>query len=412
MKVRHSPFNAGVLTGSTDGAATVESAFSLDTKRLLTPPRSLSSRTIVPARPRLRMVILGPSLTSSLGNGAASTYRGLVRELAARGHEVLFLQRRGEESAGQKMQAVDAVRVEAYSGLKELKNRHAAALRDADFVLVASQITDAAGIGDWVTRHAQGVTAFYDLNTADTLASLGQNGHGSGSAALISRFNLYLSFAGGPLLDQLEDKLGLPMARPLYPAVDARLFFPEYSRQTWDLGFIGRHSNDCLPALERLLLEPARRWNEGRFIVAGSSYPRSLRWPANVKRVAQISAPKRRTFYNSQRFTLDLMPPDPLGMGYSPSVRLFEAAACGTPVITEFWPGLDTFFTPDEEILVSHSADETLIYLEEISELDRRCLGYRARERVLARHTTRHRAAELESYILELLRSATTNSPG
>jgi spore maturation protein CgeB len=406
VKVRQTPFRTGILTGAAEGTATVASTSLLDTQRLLTPPRPLLGRTVAPARPQLKIVILGPSLTNSIGNGAASTYRGLVRELAARGHEVLFLQRGHEESVGQKMLKIDSGDVEDYSSLKELKNRHAAAMREADFVLVASQITEAAEIGDWITRHAQGLTAFYDLNTADTLASLSQNGHGSISPGLVSRFNLYLSFAGGSLLEQLEDKLGLPMARPLYPAVDARLFFPEYSKQTWDLGFIGRHSDDSLPVLERLLLEPARRWNEGRFIVAGSSYPRSLRWPANVKRVPQISPQKRRAFYNSQRFTLDLMSPDALALGYSPRARLFEAAACCAPVITEFWQGLDTFFTPDEEILISHSPDETLIYLEEISEVNRRRLGYRARERVLARHTTRHRAAELEGYILELRRNS------
>ncbi len=405
MKARHSPLETEILTGDTGGTSTAESASLLSTEKLLTPPRSLLGQNLAsPARPHLKIVILGPSLTTSLGNSAASTYRGLVRELALRNHDVLFLQRGDEERGGQKMQRVDSGRVEEYFGLKDLKNRHAAAVRDADFVLLASQITDAAEIGDWITRHAQGVTAFYDLNTLDTLAA-GRDG--AGSAGLIPRFNLYLSFAGGPLLDQLEDKLGSPMARPLYPAVDARLFFPEYSKQTWDLGFVGRHSNDCLPVLERLLLEPARRWNEGRFLVVGSRYPRSLRWPGNVKRVTRISPQKRRAFYNSQRFTLDLMPPDALGLGYSPSARLFEAAACGTPVITEFWPGLEAFFTPDEEILISHSADETMIYLEDISELNRRRMGYRARERVLARHTTRHRAAELEGYILELRRSST-----
>jgi spore maturation protein CgeB len=404
VKIRHSPFDTQGLTDGADGTAAVESAASLDTKELLKPPRSLLS-TIVPPRPRLKIVILGPSLTTSLGNSAASTYRGLVRELAVRGHDLLFLHCSREEAVGQKLQRLDTGRVETYSGLKDLKNRHAAALREADFVLLASQIAEAAEIGGWLTGHAQGVTAFYDLNTPETLASLVPNGSAI-SSSFISRFNLYLSFAGGSLLEQFEDKLGVPMARPLYPAVDARHFFPEYSKQTWDLGYIGRHADDCLPVLDRLLVEPARRWNEGRFIVAGSRYPRSLRWPGNVKRVPLIPPQKRRSFYNSQRFTLALTPPDALAMGYSPSARLFEAAACGTPVITEFWQGLDAFFTPDEEILVSHSADETLIYLEEISELDRRRLGYRARERVLAGHTTRHRAAELENYVLELRRSA------
>lgn len=400
MKARHSPAENRLPNGN--GSATFKSASSPAAECLLTPPRSSFGRTIAQTpRPQLKIAILGPSLTVSLGNGVASTYRGLGRELAARGHDVLFLERRND-GAGQKMRKLDFGRMEEYSSLKELKNRHATDLRDADFVLVASQIPEAREIGNWVTHHAQGVTAFYDLNTPQTLATLGENGPASVSAELLQRYDLYLSFTGGPLLEHLEDKFGARMARPLYPAVDARLFFPEHAELIWDLGCIGRYDDDCLPALERLLLEPARRWSEGRFVVAGSCYPRSMRWQ-NVKRLPPIPPRKRRAFYNSQRFTLDLMPPDAIGMGYSPGARLFEAAACGTPVITEFWQGLEDFFTPDEEILISHSPDETLIYLEEISELDRRRLGYRARERVLSRHTSRHRAAELEGYVLELL---------
>jgi len=394
MKARHSPME--------NGSATAESTSFLATETLRTPPRSILGRTIAP-RPQLKIAILGPGLMRSLGDGAAAAYRSLVRELAARGHEVLFLERRNEDSVGQKMRPVEAGRIEEYSSLKELKNTHAVALRDADFVLVASQVAEARDIGNWITRHARGVTAFYDLNTPLTLASLAEDKQGSISGELLARYDLYLSFMGGPLLEQLEDKLGVRMARPLYPAADARLFFPELSKQTWDLGYLGAYSRDCLPALERLLIEPARRWPEGGFVVAGAGHPRSARW-LNVKRIPQIPPQKRRAFYNSQRFTLDIVPPDAIGLGHSPGARLFEAAACGTPVITEFWQGLDDFFTPDEEILISHSPDETLIYLEEISELDRRRLGYRARERVLARHTSRHRAAELEGYVVELLR--------
>jgi len=405
MKMRHSLSENGLSNGGFNGASTLDSVSSLATERLLTPSRSGSQRSAAKsARPRLNIVILGPPLTISLGDGAASAYRGLVRELVARGHEVLFLERGNENAIGQKMLKLESGRVEKYFGLKELKDRHASALRDADVVLVASQINEAAGIGEWITHHAQGVTAFYEADAPRTLASLTQNGGRPISTGLISRYDLYLSFTGGPLLEHLEDKLGLPMARPLYPAVDARLFFPEYSKHNWDLGYLGSHSDDCLPVLERLLLDAARRWPAGRFTVAGAGYPRSARWPANVKRTLQISPQKRRTFYNSQRFSLEITPPDVLAVGYSPSARLLEAAACGTPVITEFWQGLDAFFTPDEDILISHSADETLIYLEEISEADRRRLGYRARERVLARHTTRHRAAELEGYVLEIMR--------
>jgi spore maturation protein CgeB len=186
--------------------------------------------------------------------------------------------------------------------------------------------------------------------------------------------------------------------------VDARLFYPMQTQAHWDLGYLGGYRHDRQPALERIFLEPARRWKEGRFVVAGSQYPRSVRWPKNVKRVPLAPPARRRSFYNGLRFALNLTSVETIAMGYSPSARLFEAAACGIPIITEFWPGLDSFFTPDEEILISHSPDETMIYLEEISELDRRRLGYRARERVLARHTSRHRAAELETCILDVLK--------
>jgi spore maturation protein CgeB len=402
MKIRHS--QTEVLAGNGHGTAVVDGSSPLDTKSLLTPPRSLLGRSIEePSRPRFKIVVLGPSLTSSFGKGDVATYRGLVRDLTVRGHEVFSLERSREGGVASPRQP-DSGRVDEYSSLKELKDRHPAAVRDADIVLVGSQIPEASSAGDWVTRQAQGVTVFYDLNSPGTIAGLNRNSSTHISAELISRYHLYLSSTGGPLLDQLEDHYGSPMARPLYPAVDARLFFPESAAQNWDLGYLGGHCTERQPAMDRLLLEPARLWGEGRFVVSGSKYPSSMRWPKNVKRIPHVPPQKRRAFFNSQRFALIITPPELIAIGHSPSARLFEAAACGIPAITEFWPGLDTFFKPDEEILISHSADETLVYLEEISELERRRLGYRARERVLARHTSRHRAAELEGYVLEILK--------
>jgi spore maturation protein CgeB len=192
----------------------------------------------------------------------------------------------------------------------------------------------------------------------------------------------------------------------LYRSVDATLFFPEQHALQWDLGYSGGHDHESRLLLERFLIEPARRWSEGNFVVAGSGYPRAIHWPKNVKRISRLPVAEQRAFYNSQRFALNMTPYGEMAIGFSPEARLFEAAACGTPVISDFWPGINTFFKADEEILISHSPDETLVYLEEIPELDRRRMGYRARERVLAGHTTRHRAAELESYALQVLKLA------
>jgi spore maturation protein CgeB len=374
---------------------------------LLSPPRyQFGKQFSQSARPKLKIVILGPSLDTP-GNDDAGIYRGLLRELTQRGHDVLFLERgTGTVTSPHRSPKPGHGRTEFFSDVKELKDRFAATVRDADFTMVGSPVDDGAAIGEWITHTAQGATAFYDTDLPATMKDLLRGAADSISAELIRRFSLYLSSTGGPLLDYVEKHYGLPMARPLYRSVDATLYFPEPRELEWDLGYAGGYSEERQILLHRLLLEPAQRWNEGHFVVAGPGYPRSIRWPKNVKRIPQFPAGKRRAFYNSLRFALNVTPPGEIAIGFSPDARLFEAAACGTPVISDFWPGLHMFFKPDEEILISHSSDETLVYLEEIPELDRRRMGYRARERVLAGHTTRHRAAELENYALEILKLA------
>jgi len=355
-------------------------------------------------RLRLSIVILGPSVASSDANGHATIYRGLVRELSARGHDILFLERCPEGRwTNHGLPNSSHGRRELYCSVKELKNRFAAAVREADFVMVGSDLQDGIAIGDWVTRTAQGATAFYDIDTPVTMAGLIKGEGDHISAALIPRFQIYLSVTGGSALEYIEEKFNSPKARPLHCAADASLYFPEHREMSWDLGYLGSYSDDRQLTLERLFLETARRWEGGRFVVAGARYPRSIRWPRNVSRLSHLSPSRHRAFHNSQRFTLNITRTGAIASSFSPRVRLFEAAACGTPIISDYWPGVETFFKPDEEILISHSSDETLVYLEEISELDRRRIGYRARERVLSTHTTRHRAAELENYILEMV---------
>jgi spore maturation protein CgeB len=379
---------------------------------LFLPPRSVQRRGIggrnfsasAGGRP-LKIVILGLSITSSWGNGHATTYRGLMRELTARGHDVLFLERDLEWYASNRdLPNPPYGRLELYTELKELKDRFTPAIRDADFVVVGSYVPEGIAIGEWVTRIAHGATAFYDIDTPVTIARLIKGETDYISSRLIPRYDIYLSFTGGPILDYIERHYGSPMARPLYCSVDTTLYFPEERDFKWDLGYMGTYSDDRQPALERMLLEPARHWPEGRFVVAGPQYPRNIRWPRNVKRHTHLSPGRHRAFYNSQKFTLNITRANMVAAGYSPSVRLFEAAACGTPIISDWWEGLDTFFEPDREILIADSAEETLIHLQDTSELDRRRIGYRARECVLNKHTSRHRALELESYAHEVLK--------
>lgn len=351
----------------------------------------------------LRIVILGLSITSSWGNGHATTYRGLVRELARRGHDLLFLERDVPWYAANRDLAEPPFGQTAlYRDLDELRRRHTAAVRDADLVIVGSYVPDGVAAGDWVLATARGATAFYDIDTPVTLAKLVRGDTEYLHPTQIRRYNLYLSFSGGPTLDQLEQEYGSPMARPLYCSVDPELYFPEPAQTRWDLGYMGTYSDDRQPPLDRLMLEPARRWAAGRFAVAGPQYPAQLEWPANVERIEHLPPAEHRRFYRAQRFTMNITRADMVRAGFSPSVRLFEAAACGVPIISDSWAGLETVLVPGEEILVTASPEETLQYLRDTSETERRRIAEAARARVLAEHTAAQRAAALEGYAREL----------
>jgi spore maturation protein CgeB len=271
-------------------------------------------------------------------------------------------------------------------------------------VVVGSYTPDGIEVGELVLERAGGLTAFYDIDTPVTMSALEDDRCEYVSRQQVPRYSLYLSFTGGPALRRLEREFGSPMARPLYCSVDPDLYAPAGQRHMWDLGYLGTYSADRQAALGTRLLDPAWRWPAGRFVVAGAQFPSSISWPHNVQRVEHLSPPAHAHFYSSQRFTLNLTRAAMILAGYSPSVRLFEAAACATPVISDWWEGLSELFKPGEEILVSSSAAETLSYLHDIPPAACRLIGAKARDRILASHTAQHRARELEGYVDELRR--------
>lgn len=360
---------------------------------------------------QLKIVILGLSITSSWGNGHATTFRGLVRETEKRGHDVLFLERDAPWYASNRdLPAPPFGRAELYQNLEELKDKFTAEVREADCVIVGSYVPEGVAVGEWATSEAKGVTAFYDIDTPVTLAKLERGDYEYLAPYLIPKYDVYLSFTGGRTLEKIEKQLGSPAARPLYCSVDESLYFPERQELKWDLGYMGTYSADRQPPLERFLIEPAKRAGDLRFVVAGPQYPASIEWTTNIERIEHLPPAEHRAFYNSQKFTLNITRADMIRAGFSPSVRLFEAAACGVPIISDFWEGLDSFFEFQKEILVARSAVDVLRFLREIDEDERRAIGDRARRRVLAEHTAAHRAAELENYILEALKAK--NSSG
>lgn len=352
---------------------------------------------------KLDIVFIGLSITSSWGNGHATTYRALIRALAERGHKLTFLERntpwyREHRDAA----ALPYCRVELYGAVEDVPHRFGALVAKADLVVLGSYVPDGAKLGAWMTRIARGMTAFYDIDTPVTLKGLANRDIDYIDPALIPRFDLYLSFTGGPMLQHIERTYGSPRARALYCAVDPERHAPVKAPLRWAVGYLGTYSADRQLALERLLIEPARRRPDLKFVVAGAQYPDAISWPANVERIEHIPPAEHPQFYCGQWCTLNLTRADMMAAGYSPSVRLFEAAACGVPVVTDRWPGIETFLTPRTEILLADTPDDILRILDRLTEAERGKLASAARYRVLQNHTAHHRARQLENYYEEV----------
>lgn len=354
-------------------------------------------------RTPLTWVFIGLSVTSSWGNGHATTYRSLLSALRRRGHRITFLERSApwyRDNAD--MPAPPFCETIIYESLDELMHTYASLIDGADACVLGSYVPDGAAVAEFVTRTCRGVTAFYDIDTPVTVRALAEGTCAYLSRAAIPEFDVYLSFTGGPTLLNLCRDHGARRAEPLYCSVDPALYYPSPQDTRWTLGYLGTYSDDRQPVVERLLCDAARQLPEQRFIVAGPQYPPSIQWPENVERVAHISPQAHREFYCAQRATLNVTRQDMVQAGYSPSVRLFEAAACGVPIISDVWPGIESFFVPGEEILLANEATDVLHHISTLARDPLSAVGQRARKRVLREHTAAHRAAALESLVQEI----------
>jgi spore maturation protein CgeB len=218
---------------------------------------------------------------------------------------------------------------------------------------------------------------------------------------LIPYYAAYLSFTGGPTLRELEERFGSPWAVPFYCSVDSDLYKPAPIHEDFrcDLSYLGTYATDRQPKLMRMLNGAAGLLPQRAFIVAGPQYPEDTVWRPNVTRIIHLAPAEHPTFYSSSRFTLNLTRDDMIVAGYSPSVRLFEASACGSTILSDSWSGLNEFLTPNEEILLPHDQYEIANIMETMLEEDRVRMGRRARERILAQHSSQHRAAEFEMIV-------------
>src|SRR4051812_14920539 len=234
------------------------------------------------------IVILGLSIPSSWGNGHATTWRALVKALAQRGHRILFLERDVPWYADSRdLQSWPHCEIQLYQSLQDLNDRFGTRVAAADAVIVGSYVPDGIAVGDWAVAKAGGTVAFYDIDTPITLAALERGDCTYLSLAQLPSYDVYLTFTGGPALARIEE-MGSPHAAPLYCSVDPQVHAPIPARRRWDLGYLGTYSPDRQPALEEMLLSPARAYASRRFVVAGAQYPDTVAWPENVTHIAHL----------------------------------------------------------------------------------------------------------------------------
>jgi spore maturation protein CgeB len=350
----------------------------------------------------MKLVIFGLTVSSSWGNGHATLWRGLCRALAARGHDVVFFERDVPYYAmNRDLWELPGSTLVLYDDWERNLAAARAHLADADVAMVTSYQADALAATELVLQSPAAVKAFYDLDTPVTLDALagGREVAYLGPRGLRD-FDLVLSYTGGAALDELRGRLGARRVAPLYGHVDPDVHRPVAAEEDYraDLSYLGTYAEDRQAALERLLIHPAHLLPDRRFLIGGAQYPQEFPWADNIWFRKHMPPAYHPAFFSSSRWTLNVTRRAMAEMGWCPSGRLFEAAACGCPVISDDWEGLDAFFAPGEEIVIARGADDVVGALR-MTDAERDGVARRARERTLDEHTSARRAAELESLL-------------
>jgi spore maturation protein CgeB len=350
----------------------------------------------------MKIVVFGLSITSAWGNGHATTFRALFEALHRRGHDITFYEKDVEWYASNRdLPEPPYCKLRLYEDWTEIVAEARRELADADVGLVGSYFPDGIRAIDELLDSRADVKAFYDIDTPITVAALRQNGKAEYlDARQVSGFDVYFSFTGGPMLQEIKSRFGARAAVPLYCSFDPREYrrFGVNKRFACDLSYMGTYAPDRQAKLEELLVRPAEQLPKMKFIVAGPQYPKQIHWPKNVRRIVHLNPRWHARFYSSARLTLNVTRREMVIAGYSPSVRLFEAAACGATIVSDNWPGLDSFFTAGPQILLPTDATDVIRYLT-LSDAELHRIGEAAQQRVIAEHTSQVRAAEFEAAV-------------
>jgi spore maturation protein CgeB len=353
----------------------------------------------------VKIFAIGSSITSSYWNGAATYYRGIYRGLHALGHDVTF----AEPDAYGRQHHRDGTN-EDFHYVRSWVYRTPSALdavlcaaADAELVIKHSGVgVDderlEAGVARLRTNHTR--VAFWDVDAPATLARV-EDDPDDPFRALIPQYDFIFTYGGGPPVVDHYMRLGARNCHPIYNALDPDHHRPDSARRdlACDLLFVGNRLPDREKRVEQFFLRAAELAPEMSFILGGEGWG-GKRLPANVRWIGHVCTGDHNVVNCSARMVLNINRDSMAKVGYSPPTRVFEAAGAGACLITDFWTGIETFFTPDREILVARNAEDIVGYLRSISAGEAFAIGTRMRQRALHAHTYAQRAEQVSAILV------------
>lgn len=357
----------------------------------------------------MKITIFGLTISSSWGNGHATPYRAILKALSRQGHKIQFFEKDVPYYARHRdFDGSGCCDLRLYTDWESVRNSATQQARDSDAVICASFCPEGSRIIDEVLGLSSPVKVFYDLDTPVTLGALERGDVEYLRSDQIPKFDLYLSFTGGDTLTELTSRWRARLAIPLYGCVDPEAHRRTASRTDFacDLSYMGTYAADRQQKVDALFLEPSRQLVEKNFVLAGSQYPWEWQWPENVKRLEHVWPGDHSALYASSRLTLNITRKEMTRWGYCPSGRFFEAAACETPIVTDWFDGLDHFFDCKRELLVVETAGDVIAAVR-LPDSELRRIAHLAWERTLSEHTGEQRAQDLISAI----ETAATQTP-
>ena len=356
-------------------------------------------------RSSLNIAFFGSSLVSAYWNGAATYYRGIIRNLHALGHRVTFYEPDAfERQQHRDMDDPEWCRVHVYDAndtagvyrALEIARKEAGCIVKASGVGVFDQLLEEEVL---IAKRTGTTVVFWDVDAPATLDRMASDGNDR-FRACVPKYDMVFTYGGGDPVVRAYESFGARECIPIYNALDPATHYPveRDDRFRADLGFLGNRLPDREARVEEFFLRAAQLAPARTFLLGGNGW-HDKPMPANVRYAGHVYTADHNAFNCSPAAVLNISRESMARYGFSPATRVFEAAGAGACLITDEWEGIELFLEPDREVLVARDGAEVAALVDELTPARAREIGAAALQRVLNEHTYAHRARQVDSIL-------------